>query len=113
MNTSRTFELRTYYCYPGRLSALHKRFQEHTLFIWQKHGMTPMGFFTPTDGERAADTLIYLLSFESREFADKAWEDFKADPEWIEAKAHSELDGAIVETVESVFMTPTEYSTVN
>jgi NIPSNAP len=116
MNTPRTFELRTYYCFPGRLPALHKRFQEHTFRIWAKHGIVPAGFFTPTDGDVAADkiadTLIYLISFDSREEARRVWADFVADPEWIEAKANSELDGRIVERVESVFLKPTEYSTV-
>ena len=36
---TRYFELRIYYCYPGRLDALVERFQNHTTRIFEKHGM--------------------------------------------------------------------------
>ena len=35
---------------------------------------------------------------------------FVADPEWKAARDASEKDGKIVEKVESVFLTPTDYS---
>ena len=35
-------ELRVYHCLPGRLPALHERFQNVTLPLWEKHGIEPM-----------------------------------------------------------------------
>ena len=45
---SRTFELRTYYANPGKLEDLHRRFREHTIRLFEKHGMTIVGFWAPT-----------------------------------------------------------------
>ena len=35
---SRYFEMRIYYCLPGRLDALLERFQNNTTRIFEKHG---------------------------------------------------------------------------
>ncbi len=49
VESPRLFELRTYYCYPGRLEALHKRFSDHTVKLFEKHGMKNEMYWTPTD----------------------------------------------------------------
>jgi len=106
----RVYELRTYTTVPGRLEALNKRFAEHTMKLFEKHGMRNEVYFVPTDPEKSKNTLIYIVSHESKEAADKSWAAFRADPEWIKARDASEADGKIVEKVESVFMTLTPYS---
>ena len=103
----RVFELRTYYCHPGRLEALNKRFREHTNALFVKHGMQLVGYWMPID---KPDVLVYVLAFPSRAAAIKAWADFRADVDWNTARAASEADGPIVQKVESVFMSPTDYS---
>lgn len=108
--SDRIFELRTYLANPDKLAALHRRFREHTLGLFERHGMEVVAFFTPTEGENAERTLIYLLSFSDRPTADQAWDDFRADPDWIRAKAESEADGVLTERVDSVFLDPTDYS---
>ena len=105
----RTFELRTYHVAPGKFDALHARFRNHATTLLPKHGMTLVGFWVPTDPARA-DTLVYLVAHESRAAADRSWTAFRADPEWIRVKAESEKDGPLVTNVESVFMSPTDYS---
>jgi hypothetical protein len=109
----RVFELRTYTAADGKLDALHARFRDHTNKIFAKHGMEMIGYWTPTDGEKAKNTLIYILAFPSREAATKAWKDFQADREWQAAKAESEKDGRLTTKVESVFMKATDYSGMN
>jgi hypothetical protein len=111
--STRTLELRTYYAVPGKLDELHARFRDHTIRIFGKHGIEVVGFFTPTDGEEADNTLVYLVAHETRASADVAWDAFKADPEWIEAKAQSEADGPLVVDIESTFLAPTAYSPLN
>ena len=105
----RVFELRTYHCHPGRLEALNKRFREHTNRIFKKHGMDFIGYWIPAD---QPDTLTYILAFPSREAATQAWAAFRADPEWNAARTASEADGPIVPKVDSVFMSPTDYSPI-
>src|SRR4051812_47240292 len=107
---ARVFEIRTYHCLPGRLEALHKRFREHTMKIFEKHGMTNVAYWTFEDSPAKASTLIYVISHASREQAKKNWDEFSNDPEWKAVAAASEADGKIVEKVDSVFVDATDYS---
>jgi hypothetical protein len=104
------YELRTYTTVEGRLDALLARFRDHTTRLFEKHGMKNVGYWIPADEPRSKNTLIYLLRHESREAAKKSWDAFRKDPEWIKARTASEAGGKIVEKVESVFLTPTEFS---
>ena len=113
VNQPRLYELRTYTCFEGRLPALHARFRNHTMKLFEKHGMKNGMYWTPTDSELSKNTLIYVVSHDSAEAAKKSWEGFRADPEWHKARDASEKDGKIVEKVTSVYMTLTDYSPPN
>ena len=108
----RVFELRTYTTAPGRLPALQRRFREHTMGIFARHGMTNVGYWVPEDSARATNTLVYILAHPSRAEAARNWTAFGQDPEWQRVQAASEADGKIVEKVESVFLDPTDYSPI-
>src|SRR5262245_13866248 len=108
---SRVYELRTYTTLPGRLPALNKRFADHTIRIFAKHGMKSEMYWIPTDDARKDNTLIYVLSHDSQEAAGKSWAAFSADPEWIKVRDASEADGKILaKAPERVFMKMTDYS---
>jgi hypothetical protein len=108
---SRCFELRTYHAAPGKFEAMNQRFRDHTCRLFQKHGMELVGFWIPQDKEKGADTtLIYLLAHKSREAAKQSWAAFVADPEWKKVHAESEANGKLVEKVESVYLSATDYS---
>ena len=104
------FELRTYTAPDGKLGDLHTRFRDHTMRIFNKHGMKSVLYLAPQDAPDSANTLIYLLEHPSREAAKKAWADFQADPEWVKVAADSQVNGRIVSKVVSVFADPTDYS---
>ena len=106
----RYFELRTYTSPAGKLPDLHKRFREHTMEIFARHGMTNVGYWTPQDSARRENTLVYLLAYPSADARKAAWAAFGADPEWKQVAKASEENGKIVEKVESVFLVPTDYS---
>ena len=111
---AKVYELRTYYAMPGKLEDLHKRFREHTMKIFAKHGMKVTGFWGPADKEQGSENkLIYVLEFSSREAMTKAWADFGKDPEWQAARKASEANGKLVEKVESIVMGDTDYSKVH
>ena len=108
---SRAFEMRTYYAAPGKLEALNARFRDHTCRLFKKHGMEIVGFWIPMDKDKGAENkLIYILAHKSREAAKKSFADFGNDPEWKKAQSESEANGKLVEKVESVFMSATDYS---
>src|SRR5258708_31794137 len=77
---TRVFELRTYTATRGKIDALHARFRDHTVKLFEKHHMTVIGFWRPTDEQQAKQTLVYLLAFPSLEAAARRWNDFQAEP---------------------------------
>ncbi len=79
------YELRVYQCVPGKLPALLKRFEDHTLKIWEKHGIRPAGFWTVLIGDGSND-LHYLLAWESLAEREKVWGTFQVDPAWIKVR---------------------------
>jgi hypothetical protein len=109
---TRVFEMRTYYAHPGKMDALHARFRNHTCKLFEKHGMTLIGFWSPTDAKQAEQKLVYILAYPSKEAADKSWKGFRSDPDWIAARDASEKGGPIVAKVESVYLNPTDYSAI-
>ena len=109
-DSKRVFELRTYTAPEGKLGELHKRFRDHTMRIFKKHGMESVGYWQPQDAPDSQNTLIYIISHQSREAAKKNWADFQADPEWQKVSAESQVNGRIVSKVVSVFMDSTDYS---
>jgi hypothetical protein len=109
-SANRIFELRTYTAHPGRLEELHARFGDHTVQLFERHGMTNIGYFGPADEPRSEDTLVYLLAHASREAADASWAAFRADPDWQRVAEESRQNGRLVANVDSVFLNPTTYS---
>jgi len=106
------YELRTYTAPDGKLGELHSRFRDHTMRIFNKHGMKSVIYLAPQDAPDSQNTLIYVLEHPSREAAKKAWADFQADPEWVKVSADSQVNGRIVSKVVSVFADPTDYSPI-
>ena len=104
------YELRTYTTHPGKLDALHARFKNHTIKLFEKHGMTNLMYWVPQDDPRKSNTLIYVVKHKSRQAAEASWKAFREDPAWIKVKGESEAPGPIVQKVESVFMDLAPYS---
>jgi hypothetical protein len=107
---TRFYEMRTYYAPPGKLDDLHARFRNHTLKIFEKHGMENIGYWVPV--ENPDNKVIYVLAYPSRQAREQAWKDFFADPEWQQVQKASETNGRLVAKVESVFLKATDYSPV-
>jgi NIPSNAP protein len=109
---NRVFEMRTYYANPGKMAALHARFRDHTCKLFEKHGITLIGFWSPIDEKAAEEKMVYILAFPSKEAAAASWKAFINDPDWKKAFAESEKDGKLVKKVDSVYLNPTDYSPV-
>lgn len=105
------YEYRIYEAAPGRMNDLHARFRNHTLRIFQRHGIKQVGFFTPEIGGYT-DQLIYILEFESMEHLEKAWKNFRNDPEWQSVKRETESAGPLVSRLISQILVPTDYSSL-
>jgi hypothetical protein len=103
----KVFELRTYYTHDGKLPDLLKRFEDHTLALFEKHHITNLGYWVPIKDE---NTLIYIISHESKVQADKNWQSFIADPLWKEVYAASRENGPIVKNLTSEYLTSVNFS---
>jgi hypothetical protein len=106
---SPVYEMRVYIAPPGKLEALNTRFKDHTMKLFEKHGITNLGYFVPV-GENKENKLVYFISSPSKAAHEKGFKEFMADPDWKKAYAESEKDGKLVTNVVSTFLTPTDYS---
>ncbi len=104
------YELRVYHAAPGKLSDLLSRFREHTIKIFDRHGMKSVAYWTPLDEPEKSNTLIYILQHPSREAAAANWKSFQDDPEWRNVRDESEAKGKLVERVDSTFLALTDFS---
>ena len=104
------YELRTYTAPEGKLGELNARFRNHTMRIFQKHGMKNVAYFTPQDAPLSQNTLVYLIAHSSRDAAKASWAAFGKDPEWQKVAQESQVNGKIVASVVSQFLVPTDYS---
>ena len=109
----RVFELRTYHAAPGKLDALLARFRDHTVGLFNKHGMGNFGYWVPTEKkDGAGETLVYILTHKSQQACEDSFKSFRTDPEWTKVKADSETNGPLTakDGVQSVIMVPTDFS---
>lgn len=110
----RTFELRTYTASAGNMQNLHDRFRNHTMKLFEKHGITNIAYWQPVaaTGGTKSDVLVYIIAHKDRATADASWKAFREDPTWVKVKSASEVKGggSLTTKVESIFMKPTDYS---
>jgi hypothetical protein len=109
-STGRVYELRTYTCNEGKLPDLLKRFRDHTMTIFERHHMHNVGYWIPEKEPLHSTTLVYIIWHDSMEAAAANWKAFTSDPEWQKVAKASEENGKIVSHVDSVYMSPTDFS---
>lgn len=105
------FELRIYKAAEGKLGKLDARFRDHTIGLFDKHGIRSFGYWHPTDEPDSSDTLVYLIEHENEDAAKASWKAFVQDPEWKAAAAASDV-GRLAGPIESIYMRATDYSAV-
>ena len=106
--TADVYELRTYTTNAGKLDNLNARFRDHTVALFEKHGIQSIGYWVPVAKE---NTLVYVIKHKSRAAAKASWQAFVADPAWKKVARESQLDGQILaKAPESVYMETTDYS---
>jgi hypothetical protein len=104
------YELRIYTAAPGKADALHDRFRDHTLRLFEKHGIKSVGYWTGVDDQQR-DKLYYLVAYPDRAAREQRLVNGIAkDPEFLCVVAGSETDGKLTASVESILLSPTDYS---
>ena len=106
------YELRTYTAMPGRREAVLARFREHTMRIFPRHGIEVIGFWVPEIGPGTQRELLYICAYADLGARQKAWESFRADPEWTAVRNETEKDGPIVSEVDVKILKPVDFSPI-
>lgn len=106
------YELRIYTAVAGHLPDVIARFRHHTLGIWERHGIRPVGFWTTLVGADSNE-LTYMLAWESLAEREAKWAAFTRDPEWGHARQASESEGQIVARIASSLLVPTAFSALH
>ncbi len=109
-STNAVYELRVYHAAAGKLAELEARFRDHTIKIFDRHGLKSVAYWTPLDEPEKSNTLIYILQHPSREAAAANWKSFQDDPEWKSVKEKSEANGKLVDKVDSTYLALTDFS---
>ena len=102
------YEFRIYTAAEGKLDALHARFRDHTMKIFESHGMVNVGYWVPLENQERK--LYYFLRHASAAARDASWKAFGGDPAWKKVAAESEKDGKLVTAVESLSLHTTDFS---
>jgi len=104
------YELRVYHAAAGKLPDLLARFRDHTIKLFDQHGIESVAYWTPVDEPEKGNTLIYILRHPSREAAAANWKSFQDDPTWKSVREASEANGKLVEKVDSTYLALTDFS---
>jgi hypothetical protein len=104
------YELRVYHAAAGKLAELEARFRDHTIEIFNRHGIKSVAYWAPLDEPEKSNTLIYILQHPSREAAAANWKAFQDDPEWKSVHEKSEANGKLVDKIDSTFLALTDFS---
>jgi hypothetical protein len=103
------YEYRVYEAAPGRLDDVVAEVRDCVKGLLEKHGATSIGHWTSEAGDYS-DRLIYIIAFEDMAQRQKAWDGFRADPEWRKVYKASLAKGAPVVRVTNTVLNPTDYS---
>ncbi|CAN5373752.1 hypothetical protein BH11PLA2_BH11PLA2_33710 [soil metagenome] len=102
------YEIRTYWPAEGKMDALHARFKDHTIKLFEKHGMMNICYWVPLD--ETDKRLIYVLAHKDKAAAAASWKAFAADPDWKSAQKASEVNGKLVTKAQSIYLNKTDFS---
>ncbi len=113
---SKLYELRFYVTNPGKLPDLHARFRDHTMGLFEKHGIENIIYWTVSEGDKgdgddAANMLVYIVAHKDEAAKDASWKAFREDAQWKEVAKKSEENGKILaKPPRAIFMKDVSFS---
>lgn len=109
---AQVYELRIYRTTPGNREALANRFRDHTAAMFERAGMTNVGYWNAVTGDDVEDTFIYMLAYPSREARDEMWRELGTfeDFQEIIIAVEQDEDRRLVDNIDARILEPTSYS---
>jgi NIPSNAP len=108
--SAKVYELRIYHVVPGKLDSLVARFRDYTDKLFSKHGIRSVAYWTALDQPAKSNRFFYIVEHPSRQAAAANWKTFQDDLEWKAVRAKSEENGKLVEKIDSIYLTLTDFS---
>jgi NIPSNAP len=106
-DSNRVFELRIYHAVSGKLPVMESRFRDQTSKILARHHLNVVGYWTSEDAKD--NSFVFLFAHESRDQANKNWEAFRHDPEFLEVIKSEETEKTL-EKADIIWLRPTDFS---
>jgi NIPSNAP len=91
------------------MARVNQRFAEHTVHLFQKHGINPVAFWNVVVGADQP-SIYYLVRYDDLAQRQPAWAAFRSDPAWQRAYAESEENGPLLLRTTSTLLMPTAFS---
>jgi heme-degrading monooxygenase HmoA len=102
-------QLRIYEIFEHNKAAFHARFRDHAARIMRRYGFQITAMWETTTEQRTE--FIYLLTWPDLASLTQAWEQFRADQEWIAIKRETGAQyGDLVGAIEDRVLHLTDYS---
>ena len=114
-NSQHVWEFRIYTTTPNNLENLLSRFRDHTVKLFENYNIISRAYWTATDAAQGSDKMLYYFVTHKTEAAGKAsFDAFRKDEEWLRVRKASEEKGggSLTTKIESIYMTPTEFSPI-
>jgi len=107
------FELRIYESPTHRqLGYLHDRFAGGEIDLFHKSGIHPILYADTLFGPNQPN-MAYLIPFESEAHREKAWGEFRSNPDWARIRDESvQHGGEIVRNITKMFFSPASFSMI-
>ncbi len=106
--TTNVQELRVYDATPGKFQGINDRFANHTIKLFEKHGIENVAYWVEDVG--TSNRLVYMLGYPDLGAREKSWTAFQNDPDWVAARNASEVNGPLVRVSLHSIMRLTPYS---
>ena len=103
------YDLQVITAKPGKLELVHEWFRQHQQDVLAKHGATNLAYLVPV-GENPENKLVCLHKFPSLPAMLEFGRALKADPLWAPLDTSSKSPDVLVEKVELMGFTTTDYS---
>jgi len=98
------YELRIYSVAPGRMAALHARF-DRLPALFERHGVNCVGNWTALSGPRLP-CFVYLMAYADLAEREARWAPFYTDADWLSLRAETNAGVEIVERYDLMFLKP-------
>lgn len=107
--TNPVYELRIYEIFENNKKGFHDRFRDHAMQIMKKYNFKIASIWESKSDKKTE--FVYILEWSDEATMKKAWEQFRADKDWIEVKKQSSVKfGDLVGNIEDRILTKVDYS---